>query len=113
MNLPPELGQASVCAGDAALCWNWGTAAKLTVDKSSDETCYKIKWETTGLTSNRDCVDIGSAPFWFGGPEEYNQHFPLQTSNVRDEAAYVPGDMLQDKAKFFGGVVSRRQRTIH
>ena len=111
LNLPPELGQASSCT-DGAICWNWGATAKLIVDKSADDACYNVKWETRDLASNRDCVDISSAPFWFGGPEEYYQHFPLQSSNSRDEAAYVPGDMLQDKEKFFGGVVRQAEKPL-
>ena len=53
---------------------------------------------------NRDCFDIGS-DFWYGAAEEYQQHFPLQTDNIRKEVPYLPGDMLQDHDTYFGGVV--------
>ena len=43
--------------------------------------------------------------FWYGGPEELVQHFPLKRENMRRRTAYLPGDMLQDQEKFFGGVV--------
>ena len=66
------------------------------VSKSSDNVCYEFKWETAGLLSNRDCVDIDSGgALWFGGAEEFNQHFPLRKSNRRAEVPFVTGDMIQ------------------
>ena len=41
---------------------------------------------------------------WFGGPEEYYQRFPLESSAQRKLVPYLPGDMLQDKENYFGGV---------
>ena len=107
LDLPPEIGSsAAACSTDAELCFQWGNAAKLSVVKSSDDVCYEFKWETAGLLSNRDCVDIDAGgAVWFGGAEEYNQHFPLRKSNSRAEVPFVTGDMLQDSERYFGGVV--------
>ena len=49
-------------------------------------------------------ADIGES-HWYGGPEELVQHFPMRRENSRSRVAYLPGDMLQDAGKYFGGVV--------
>ena len=107
LDLPPEIGSSSTtCSTNDELCFEWGNTAKLSVAKSEDGICYKFKWETVGLVSNKDCVDIDTGgAVWYGGAEEYEQHFPLRKSNSRAEVAYVTGDMLQDKDMYFGGVV--------
>lgn len=66
------------------------------VVKSADDACYRVTWTSASLRKNKDCFDVGSASAWFGGHEEYEQHFPLDANNAREEAAFVPGDMLQD-----------------
>ena len=97
LDLPPEVGSsASACSTNEELCFEWGNTAKLSVAKSEDGVCYEFKWETTGLVSNKDCIDIDSGgAVWFGGAEEYEQHFPLKKSNGRAEVPFVTGDMLQ------------------
>ena len=51
----------------------------------------------------KHCLDIGDS-YWFGGPEELVQHFPMRKENSRERVPYLPGDMLQDSEKYFGGV---------
>jgi hypothetical protein len=33
--------------------------------------------------------------YWYGGPEELIQHFPMRPDNPRASVPYLPGDMLQ------------------
>ena len=95
-----EPGKEDICLdfghGDGGL-------ARLSI-QALDDTCYAIAWTTNTLNGFRDCFDIDPETKWFGGPEEYYQHFPLNNSNVRDSVPYLPGDMLQDRNKYFGGV---------
>ena len=48
-------------------------------------------------------IEIGLSS-WYGGPEELVQHFPMRRENSRERVPYLPGDMLQDSKKYFGGV---------
>ena len=41
----------------------------------------RVEWRSTGLVSLKDCIELGSAK-WFGGSEEYFQHFPLDLDQV-------------------------------
>ena len=45
-----------------------------------------------------------SHSYWYGGPEELVQHFPMRVDNARRRVAYLPGDMLQDRQEYFGRV---------
>lgn len=105
LNLSSVLGQPSKCS-EGDICWRWGTAsdyvAELAVSQMGDS-CYSIIWQTELLRGFKDCIEIGNA-HWYVGPEEFYQHFPLDRSATRQSVAYLPGDMLQDKDKYFGGV---------
>ena len=109
LDLPPEIGVVAVdCSSiGSSICFSWGSTARLDVTKSADGVCYDVQWETRRLTSSRDCFNVGAdqGSLWYGGAEEFMQHFPLELTNSRAEVAYVPGDMLQDEKKYFGGVV--------
>ena len=41
----------------------------------------RVEWRSSGLVSLKDCIELGSAK-WFGGSEEYFQHFPLDLEQV-------------------------------
>lgn len=105
--LPPVLGQPVDCsdanAGD--LCREWGSAARLSITPFF-HACYDLTWTTNSLQAHMDCIDIddGRGTKWFGGPEEYYQHFPMNNSFTREKVPYLPGDMLQDSVRYFGGV---------
>ena len=62
-----------------------------------------MSWRVKGLAVVEDCIDIGEA-HWYGGPEERVQHFPMKRENTRDRVAFLPGDMIADGQKYFGGV---------
>ena len=99
LDLPPEIGVTVIdCSTESSICFYWGNTARIEVAKSADDVCYDVKWETTRLKSNRDCFEIGNEEevVWFGGAEEFEQHFPLRKDNPRAEVAYLPGDMLQE-----------------
>ena len=68
-----------------------------------NEHCVQLSWKTEILSMVEDCIDIGDG-YWYGGPEELNQHFPMSPQNSRERVPYLPGDMLQDKDLYFGGV---------
>ena len=54
--------------------------------------------------SHHVLLDIGDE-YWYGGPEELLQHFPLRKENPRHSVPYLPGDMIQDKDQYFGGKI--------
>ena len=88
------------------ICLNFGTAgdlARLSI-RAFDDTCYDITWTTNVINGFKDCFVLNPQTKWFGGPEEYYQHFPMDHSANRKSVPYLPGDMLQDKDKYFGGV---------
>ena len=104
----PNGKEATDCsdANKEEICLNFGTGgdlARLSI-QAFDDTCYDITWTSDVLNGFKDCFDLNPETKWFGGPEEYYQHFPLENSNVRESVPYLPGDMLQDKEKYFGGV---------
>ena len=96
VDLPPELGEPISCTDESdaedIVCWKWGQAAQFQVKEmrysSEDETeCYDIQWQNqkyipyrgdTSLRSMTDCFLLEDETFWFVGPEEYHQHFPLR-----------------------------------
>ena len=101
-NLPKGL-EVNECT-TSEICLDFGNAARFTVE-AFDDTCYDLHWVSKNyLKSFKDCFAIDSKTHWYGGPEEDFQHFPLNDSNNRDSVPYLPGDMLQDKDKYFGGV---------
>lgn len=120
LQVPPELGEATTCS-DSTLCWTWGNVAKLAISKSQgtifvivlrrggkesvyckilDDVCYDIMWTSTILKSFEDCFNLEDEHYWFVGPEEYEQHFPIKADNQRRPVPYLPGDMLQ-VSRFF------------
>ena len=84
-------------------CFEWGSVAKVSVEKYG-EFCYDFKWTTKNLQNFKDCFFLRESDHWFGGPEEYYQRFPINKKAKRNSVPYLPGDMLQDKDKYFGGV---------
>ena len=96
VDLPPELGEPTSCINDTdahdVICWNWGKAAQFQVTKldTSDEeenSCYDIRWQNqkyvpsrgdASLSSMTDCFLLEDDTYWFVGPEEYYQHFPMR-----------------------------------
>ena len=101
---PPQVVEPCVQEeGQGDSCWQWGDLAELRIEQE-DENCYQLDWSVRGQSVVEDCLDIGSA-HWYGGPEERVQHFPLRRENMRWRVAYLPGDMINDGEKYFGGVV--------
>ena len=106
---PPELvepcvqGEEGEGEGEGDSCWQWGDLAELRIHQEG-ENCYQVQWTVRGQSVVEDCVDIGEA-HWYGGPEERVQHFPLRRENSRARVAFLPGDMIADGQKYFGGVV--------
>ena len=98
---PPQLLEPCPVA-ESDSCWLWGDLAQLRVHQE-EENCYQLHWSVRGLAVVEDCLDIGEA-HWYGGPEERVQHFPLRRDNSRGRVAYLPGDMINDGQKYFGGV---------
>ena len=98
-NIPAGVEVTDCNIGQA--CFQFGSLARLSVVEL-DDTCHELTWTSNYLNRFEDCFDRDTE--WFGGPEEYYQHFPLNNSFVREETAYLPGDMLQDQKKYFGGV---------
>jgi hypothetical protein len=79
---------------------------KITKDanKGDGGVCYTVEWTSKCLTSLEDSFDV-SKGFWFVGPEQYEQHFPLKADQCRrDPVPLLPGDFLQNAGRFFGGV---------
>lgn len=103
LKLPPILGQSTNCL-EGDICKQWGSVASFSV-KQIDSFCSEIKWTSDVVQEFQDCFAISKdTTKWFGGPEEYYQHFPMDGNAVRESVPYLPGDMLQDKDKYFGGV---------
>eukprot|EP00094_Tigriopus_californicus_P007111 TCALIF_06846-PA protein Name:"Similar to Kiaa1161 Uncharacterized family 31 glucosidase KIAA1161 (Mus musculus)" AED:0.06 eAED:0.06 QI:229/0.25/0.2/1/0.5/0.4/5/0/668 len=103
-SLPRELRDPEQCSS-GNICWQWGNLARLSVDKSSDDQCYEVTWSVNQLSATMDCFKIGDAK-WFTGAEEYFQHFPMEPEqNKRPLVPFLPGDMLQNPLKYYGGVV--------
>ena len=105
-NLPNGLEIIECDIGQA--CFQFGDdVAQLSVTQV-DDTCHELKWTSSYLNSIEDCFEldtsIDNSTQWFVGPEEFYQHFPLNESFVREQTPYLPGDMLQDRDKYFGGV---------
>ena len=78
------------------------------MDSVQSQDCRGLYWYEISLdliqnVFDKKSLDIGDG-YWYGGPEELVQHFPLRRENMRKRTAYLPGDMLQDQEKFFGGV---------
>jgi len=102
-SLPDSIGQPTFTVCDqGAFCFSWEDVADMKV-KEVNEKCTEIEWRSNKLKEVEDCIDIGS-DFWFGGPEEREQHFPMRPNNSRARVPYLPGDMLQDAQQYFGGV---------
>lgn len=40
--------------------------------------------------------------YWYGGPEQFPQHFPIDSNHTLKRIAYLPGDMVHSP---FGGIV--------
>ena len=96
VDLPPELGDPTSCTDNTEdgdiICWNWGKAAQFQVRESEtssqEETeCYDVIWQNqnhipyrgdASLTSMTDCFLLEDDTYWFVGPEEYHQHFPMR-----------------------------------
>ena len=97
-NLPDPV----ICSEDQT-CLDFASLAKLTIN-SKDEVCHQVTWETNHLKSLKDCFNLDNDHQWYGGPEEYYQRFPMNKEFQRDMVPYLPGDMLQDSKKYFGGV---------
>ncbi len=101
LDLPAVLGTAEDCSAENPdkVCRNWGSAAQFSVERTAENRCYDVSWSTRILRSHRDCFDIGteSNTKWFGGPEEYYQHFPLNASFTRETVPYLPGNYLKKK----------------
>ena len=96
IDLPPELGEPTSCKDETdeedIICWNWGMAAQFQVTKlkiadEDESNCYEITWQNpehisyrgdASLSSMTDCFLLEDETYWFVGPEEYHQHFPMQ-----------------------------------
>lgn len=102
--LPPIVGDPIVPGdcGEGSICLSWQGLADLTLNQINDK-CTQVSWRSELLSAVEDCIDIGDG-HWYGGPEELVQHFPMRRENRRDRVPYLPGDMIQDKDKYFGGV---------
>ena len=76
-------------------CLEWGSAAKFTVAKTGDF-CYDLRWTTNILQKFEDCFSLGSQNnvYWFGGPEEYYQRFPMNPEATRESVPYLPGGKI-------------------
>ena len=88
--------------------FSWGSATSVKVSESNiaaQAKCYEVAWDTPReLSVLEDCFDIEDGVYWYGGPEEFTQHFPLRPGNSRGKLPYLPGDMIQDQNIYYGGV---------
>ena len=95
-SLPEILGMPNNCQ-DEDFCLEWGSAAKFTVAKTGDF-CYDLRWSTNILQKFQDCFSLGSSTgnnvYWFGGPEEYYQRFPMNPEATRESVPYLPGGKI-------------------
>ena len=105
LKLPEVLGTPTECQDGHAheTCYEWGSAAKFTISKFGDY-CYDISWQSSSMKRLKDCF-IHQNSRWFGGPEEYYQRQPIDRDFVRKSVPYLPGDMLQDKDRYFGMMI--------
>ena len=55
----------------------------------------RVEWRSTGLVSLKNCIELGSAK-WFGGSEEYFQHFPLDLEQVDEIKNCLVHDCMKD-----------------
>ena len=96
VDLPPEIGEPTSCIEETAdndlVCLNWGQAAQFQVKEmkgpDGEETgCYNVQWQNqkyipyrkdASLKSMTDCFLLEDGTYWFVGPEEYHQHFPMR-----------------------------------
>ena len=93
-SLPEILGIPNNCQ-EEDFCLEWGSAAKFTVAKTGDF-CYDLRWTTNILQKFQDCFSLGSQNnvYWFGGPEEYYQRFPMNPEATRESVPYLPGGKI-------------------
>ena len=93
-SLPEILGMPNNCQ-DGDFCLEWGSAAKFTVAKTGDF-CYDLRWSTNILQKFQDCFSLGTGNnvYWFGGPEEYYQRFPMNPGATRESVPYLPGGKI-------------------
>ena len=102
LDLPSGLKDPTDCS-ETGFCKQWGSLAQLQVF-ADGEFCHDLEWTTSALKSLKDCIAINDEAQWFGGPEEYYQRFPMNKQAKRESVPYLPGDMLQSKEMYFGGV---------
>ncbi|XP_059484971.1 myogenesis-regulating glycosidase-like [Neocloeon triangulifer] len=63
----------------AGFSFYYDRQARLDIEHPFPE-CTRLTWTTTAFNEIRDCISYGSAD-WFGGPEQYEQLWPVQKLN--------------------------------
>ncbi|KAK7093595.1 myogenesis-regulating glycosidase-like [Littorina saxatilis] len=108
LNMPTSESLTECDASPGNICYEWKGDRRLRISRNkhdtSDVNCYDVTWQALDCVTQilKDCYTLQKA-FWFGGFEDYNQFWPMN-SIQQNEAPYVNGDTW---VKEYGNVQER------